>query len=155
MSEDPRTARNRRITGVLLGMRSTPPGEYDFERLFDDGIEDFLQTPNAAAFAMLLAAQWIGEAARIQRGLGPSDFVGLGLPAAAEKDPDIVAAFRIVTTVMNRDVGTAQALVETVTRSRSRSRNVLACLFGMLMEAPPPVSGRDHHHDPRPDPVGR
>lgn len=133
-----RIGRNRRITGTLLAMRYAPPGEYDFDRLFDDRINDFLDTPNAAGFAMLLAARLIGDSARAQRGIGEHEFVALGLPAAAEKDQDIVAAFRLITVVMNRDVAMAEAMIDTITKSRSRSRNVLACLFGMLMEAPAP-----------------
>lgn len=133
-------ARNRRIVGTLLAVRNAPPGEYDFDQLFDSRIDEFLTTPNTAAFAMLLAAQMVGDAARVQRGIGEHDFVGLGLPAAANKDPDIVTAFRLAVVIMNRDVPTAQAIVDTVTQSRTRSRNVLACLIGMLTEAPAHVS---------------
>lgn len=129
-------ARNRRIVGMLLAIRNTSPGQYDPVRLFEERAHEFLATENTAAFSMLLAAQMVGDASRAQRGFGPTDLIGLGLPAAAEEDPDIVAAFRLVVVLMNHDLGIATALIHTITQSRSRSRNVLACLIGMLTEAP-------------------
>lgn len=134
------TARNRRIVGTLLAIRNAPAGEYNFERFFEDRVEEFLSSQATASFSMLLAAQLVGDSARLQRGFGEREFVGLGLPAAAEGNPDIVMAFRLAVVIMNRDIATAKAIVDTITQSRSRSRNVLACLLGMLTEARQPVS---------------
>lgn len=131
-------SRNRRITGTLLAIRNAPAGDYDMDRFFARA-DDFFETPNIAAFSMLLAARLVGEQARAHKGLPENAMVALGMPAAANQHPDILLAFRLAVVIMNKDVAMAQALVDTAAKSRSRSRNVLACLVGMLTEAPPPA----------------
>jgi hypothetical protein len=136
-----RASRNRRIVGTLLAIRNAGSNGYDFERFFEGHlVDEFVADKRVAAFSILLAAQLIGESARQTRGIADNAFIGLDLPPAIEENRDITAAFRLTVVVMNRDVDTASAIVDTVVQSQTRSRNVLACLLGMLMEAQARVS---------------
>lgn len=133
--------RNRRIIGTLLAVRNAPPGDYDVNAMFAAGaeIDEFTLNPNVSAVSMLIAAQFVGEAARSQLQIEENAVVGLNLPPVVESNPDLLAAFRLATVIMNHDVETATAITKVIITSRSRSRNVIACLLGMLMEAPAPV----------------